>query len=140
MVKRSEIIEKNEDIEKNLEKKKKSKILKNKKVKEFESKEEKKIKISQDEYEKKILELADKGLTSEKIGEELRKQNIHPKEYEKKISKILGEKYINPDLKNVENKLERIKTHFEKNKQDKRAMREKDRIFAQLRKLKKYFK
>jgi len=27
-----------------------------------------------------------------------------------------------------------------KNKQDKRAMREKDRIFAQLRKLKKYFK
>lgn len=140
MVKRSEIIEKNEDIEKNLEKKKKSKILKNKKVKEFESKEEKKIKISQDEYEKKILELADKGLTSEKIGEELRKQNIHPKEYEKKISKILGEKYINPDLKNVEEKLERIKTHFEKNKQDKRAMREKDRIFAQLRKLKKYFK
>ena len=37
-------------------------------------------------------------------------------------------------------KLERIKTHYQKNKQDKRAMREKDRIFAQVRKLKKYFK
>lgn len=97
-------------------------------------------KLSQKEYEKKILELADKGLTSEKIGEELRQQGIHPKEYGKKISQILGDKYINPDIKNVEGKLERVKKHYEKNKQDKRAMREKDRIFAQLRKLKKYFK
>jgi len=97
-------------------------------------------KLSQEEFEKKVLELAEKGLTSEKIGEELRRQNIHPKEYDKKISKILGDKYINPDLKNVEVKLERIKKHLPKNKQDKRAMREKDRIFAQLRKLKKYFK
>ena len=97
-------------------------------------------KISQQEFEKKVVELAKKGLTSEKIGEELRRQNIHPKEYDKKISQILKEDYINPDLKNVKTKLERIKKHYEKNKQDKRAMREKDRIFAQLRKLKKYFK
>ena len=97
-------------------------------------------KLSQLEFEKQVLELSEKGLTSEKIGEELRKQEIHPKEYSKKISKILGEKHINPDLKNVEAKLERVKKHYEKNKQDKRAMREKDRIFAQLRKLKKYFK
>ncbi len=97
-------------------------------------------KLSQKDYEKKVLELEKKGLTSEKIGEELRKQGTHPKEYHKKISKILGDKYINPDLKNVEVKLERIKKHYEKNKQDKRSMREKDRIFAQLRKLKKYFK
>jgi len=97
-------------------------------------------KLSQLEFEKKVLELSEKGLTSEKIGEELRKQNIHPKEFSKKISKILGNKYINPDLKNVETKLERVKKHYEKNKQDKRAMREKDRVFAQLRKLKKYFK
>ena len=101
---------------------------------------EKKLKVSQQEYEKKVLALADKGLTAEKIGEALRKEGIHPKEYSKKISKILGDKYINPDLKNVESKLTRIKTHFENNKQDKRAMREKDRVFAQLRKLKKYFK
>lgn len=102
--------------------------------------EKKKSKLSQAEFEKKVLELADKGLTSEKIGEELRKQGIHSNDYDNKISKILGDKYVNPDLKNVEVKLERIKTHFETNKQDKRAMREKDRIFAQLRKLKKYFK
>jgi len=101
---------------------------------------EKAKRLSQLEFEKKVLELSGKGLTSEKIGEELRKQEIHPKEYSKKISKILGEKNINPDLKNVKAKLERVKKHYEKNKQDKRAMREKDRIFAQLRKLKKYFK
>ncbi|MBA7632316.1 hypothetical protein ES703_39859 [subsurface metagenome] len=100
---------------------------------------EEKSKISQAEFEKKVIELAKKGLTSEKIGEELRQQRIHPKEYNKKISKILGNKNINPDLKNVEEKLEKVKKHYEKNKQDKRAMREKDRIFAQLRKLKKYF-
>lgn len=97
-------------------------------------------KVSQLEFEKKILELAGKGLTSEKIGEKLRKQGIHPKEYDKKISKILKDKYINPDLKNIEEKLKRVQKHYEKNKQDKRAMREKDRIFAQVRKLKKYFK
>ncbi len=101
---------------------------------------EKSKKLSQKDYEKKVLELGKKGLTSEKIGEELRKQGIHPKEYHKKISKILGDKYVNPDLKNVEDKLERIKKHYGKNKQDKRAMREKDRVFAQLRKLKKYSK
>lgn len=99
-------------------------------------------KLSQEEFEKKVIELAKKGLTSEKIGEELKHQKIHSKEYNKKISKILKEKnlYINPDLKNVSKKLERIKSHYVKNKQDKRAMREKDRVFAQLRKLKKYFK
>jgi len=107
--------------------------------KKIEKTKEEKTKISQAEFEKKVIELAKKGLTSEKIGEELRQQGIHSKEYNKKISKILGGRYINPDLKNVGEKLERVKKHHEKNKQDKRAMREKDRIFAQLRKLKKYF-
>lgn len=99
-------------------------------------------KLSQLEFEKKVLELGEKGLTSEKIGLELSKQGIHPKEYSKKISLILKDKnlYINPDLKNVEAKLEKIKSHFEKNKQDKRSMREKERVFAQLRKLKVYNK
>jgi len=100
-----------------------------------------KKKPSQQEFEKKVIELSNKGLTSEKIGEALRQQGIYSKEYNKKISQILKEKakYTNPDLKNIEEKLERIKKHIEKNKQDKRAMREKDRIFAQLRKVKKYF-
>ena len=102
---------------------------------------EKAKKLSQLEFEKKVIELAEKGLTSEKIGEELRQQKIHPKEYTKKISRILKDKkiYINPDLKNIEAKVEKIKKHFEKNKQDKRAKREKDRVFSQLRKLKIYF-
>jgi len=110
--------------------------------KKIEEKSGKAKKISQNEFEEKVIELAKKGLTSEKIGEELRYQGIHPKDYLKKISEILKEKnkYINPDLKNVEEKLERVKKHYEKNKQDKRAKREKDRIFAQVRKLKKYFK
>ena len=114
------------------------------KAKKTESKEREKAnkpkKLSQLEFEKKVKELAKKGFTSEKIGEELRRQKIHPKEYTQKISKILGTDYINPDLKNVEVKLEKVKKHYKKNKQDKRAKREKDRIFAQLRKLKKYFK
>ena len=101
---------------------------------------EKSKKLTQEEFEKKVLELAEKELTSEKIGEELRKQNIHPKEYKKKISQILGDKYIIPDIKNIETKLEKIKKHSEKNKKDKRAMREKGRIAAQLRRTKKYFK
>ena len=99
-----------------------------------------KLKITQTEFETKIIELAKKGLTSEKIGETLRGQGIHPKEYNKKISKILKEKglHASPDLKNVEAKLARIQKHYEKNKQDKRAMREKGRVFAQLRKIKDY--
>jgi ribosomal protein S15P/S13E len=97
-------------------------------------------KISQEEYEKKVKELADKGLTSEKIGEALRKEGIHPKEYNKKISQILEKKYINPDLKNAQEKLEKIKKHYAKNAQDKRAMREKDRLFSRVRKIKKYLK
>ena len=97
-------------------------------------------KITQKEFEEKVLEFSDKGLTSEKIGEELKKQGTHSKEYDKKISKIINEKYVNPDIKNVEAKLKRVKEHYEKNKQDKRSMREKDRIFAQLKKLKKYHK
>lgn len=97
-------------------------------------------KTSVKEFEKKVVALADKGLTSEKIGEELKKDGIHPKEYDKKISKILKEKekYVNPDLKNLESKLKRIKEHFEKNKQDKKAMRDRDKTFSKLRKLKRY--
>jgi len=98
-----------------------------------------KVKISQKEYEQKVKDLAKKGLTSEKIGQKLKDEGIHPKDYSGKISKILGEDYQNPDLKNVESKLRKIETHLAKNKQDKRAKREKDRIFSQLRKLKKYF-
>lgn len=100
---------------------------------------EKHEKISEEEFEKKVIELAKKGLTSEKIGESLRKEGIHSKEH-KKISKILKEKniYENPDFKNMEKKLSVIRTHLEKNKGDKKAMREKDRIFSRLRRIRLY--
>lgn len=103
---------------------------------------QKREKVSEDEYEKKVLEMANQGVTSEKIGEKLRREGIHPKEYKKKISVILKEKklYTNPDLKNIEKKLEAIKKHREKNKQDKRAMREMERISSKLMRTKKYLK
>ncbi|MEK6833676.1 MAG: hypothetical protein AABY32_06540 [Nanoarchaeota archaeon] len=105
-----------------------------------EKSEEKSKKLILEEYEKKVIELADKGLTSEKIGEELKKHGIYSMEYNKKISKILGKKYINPDLKNTEEKLRKIEKHMEKNKQDKKAKRERSRVFSQIRKIKKYNK
>ena len=92
-----------------------------------------------EEFEKKVNELAEQGLTSEKIGERLKKEGIHSKEFEKKISEIMGSKYSPPDLLNIQKKLENINRHIEKNRHDKRAIREKDRIFSQLRKMKKYF-
>jgi len=96
-------------------------------------------KISDKEFESKVIELAQKGITSEKIGEILRKQGIHPREY-KKISRILKEKniYTNPDVKNIGEKFEKITIHKEKNIQDKRARREQERIFSLLRKQKAY--
>jgi ribosomal protein S15P/S13E len=107
-----------------------------------EKKEEKvKIKLSEIEFDKKVVELAEKGMTAEKIGETLRREGIHPKEH-KKISKVLREKnlYVIPDIKNIETKLENISKHAGKNKQDKRAMRDRERISATLRRAKKYFK
>ena len=101
-------------------------------------KESVKEKVSEQEFEKRVLELSKQGLTSEKIGEALKKQGIHSGEYSKKISKILGNSYVSPDLVNVQSKLDRINRHMEKNRQYKRAMREKDRIFSQVRKIKKY--
>ena len=99
-----------------------------------------KKKPTQEEFEKKVLALAKKGLTAEKIGEELKKQKIHSKDFKKKISQILGNNYESPDQKNIEAKLKQITLHLEKNKGDKRAMREKERVSAQLRRLKKYFR
>ena len=100
------------------------------------------VKLSDKEFDNKVLDLAKTGLTSEKIGQTLRNQGIHPKEHNKKISKVLKENnsYVNPDLKNVEAKMNKIQSHYEKNHQDKRAMREKDRVLSQLRKLKNYYK
>lgn len=111
-----------------------------KKSQKKEEKKPEKVKISLEEFEKKVKELANQGITSEKIGESLRKQGIHSKEFGKKISKIMGSKYQPPDLLNIQTKLNNLVKHIEKNKQDKRAIREKDRVYSQLRKQKSYFK
>jgi ribosomal protein S15P/S13E len=96
--------------------------------------------LTSEEYERKVIELSKKGLTAEKIGEELKKHGIYSIEYNKKISKILGNNYVSPDLKNTEQKLKKIEEHLEKNKQDKKAKRERSRVFSQIRKIKKYLK
>lgn len=105
------------------------------------SKKPEKKKLTEIEFEKKVVELAKTGLTAEKIGEKLRKEGIHPKEHGAKISKVLKKNnlWVNPDLKNVSEKLEKITKHYSKNKQDKRAMREKDRFFSHKRKLGIYY-
>lgn len=97
-------------------------------------------KPAQNDFEKKVIELSESGLTSEKIGENLRKQGLHSKNHPRKISKILKEKgkHIDPDLKNAEDKLNRIQAHFEKNRQDKRAKHELQRVSGQVRKIKQY--
>ncbi len=114
-----------------------------KKLKEKNKKTEKtdvKAKISEEDFERKVKELSEQGLTSEKIGEKLKKEEIHSNDYKKKISEIMGNKYSPPDLINIQKKLEGIHKHIEKNRQDKKAIREKDSIFSQLRKLRQYFK
>lgn len=106
-----------------------------------EKKEKKTEKISGKDFESKVIGLAEKGMTSEKIGETLRKEGIHPKEHGK-ISRILKEKglYNSPEIKNIKEKLDRVTAHKEKHIQDKRAMRERERIFSLLRKQKEYHK
>ena len=96
-------------------------------------------KISVNEFEAQVIGLAEKGMTSEKIGEALRQQGIHPKEHGK-ISRILKGKglYHPPEIKNIKEKLDRVTAHKEKHIQDKRAMREHGRIFSLLKRQKKY--
>ena len=98
-------------------------------------------KLSEADFVKRVVQLGKEGFTSEKIGLKLKQEGVNVKDFGKKISKILQENsiYVNTDIKNIEAKLSKIVSHYENNKQDKRAMREKDRIFARLRKLKKYF-
>jgi ribosomal protein S15P/S13E len=111
------------------------------KTEEKAEKTEKKVKRkTAEEFEKRVIELAESGLTAEKIGETLRKEGIHSQEYGKKISKILGHRYVQPDEKNIQKKLENLEKHSTKNKNDKRAMRDKQRVSATLRRLRKYLK
>jgi len=105
-------------------------------------KEEKKAKETKtdNEVEGKVLELAKKGLTSEKIGLELKKQGIFVKKATgKRISHLLKEKGIemNPDLINLSRNVEKLKKHLSIHKHDFKAKRSILIKEANLNKLKK---
>ena len=102
------------------------------------------LKYSEDEVKAIILKLADKGMTSEKIGLVLRDQYGIPKAkiYNLKISKILKEKdkFQEPAIGNLKTKLEKVITHYKKNKQDKKAERSLIITKAKLKKSQDYQK
>ena len=102
------------------------------------------LKYTQKEVEAIIIKLADKGLTSEKIGLALRDQYGVPKTkiYNIKIGKILKEKakFQEPADLNLSKKLEKVIAHYKKNKQDKKAERSLIITKAKLKKIKDYQK
>jgi ribosomal protein S15P/S13E len=128
-----------EKQEKSKEKEKESDVSKEKpKTQEKkEVKEKTQKKPTAKDIEKKVLELAEKGLTSEKIGLELKKD--FGKLEKKQISKILKKNnlFVDPDLKNLNNNLEILKKHMSNNKMDFAAKKAVEKKIAQLRKFKK---
>jgi len=102
------------------------------------------LKYTQDEVKKIILDLAEKGLTAEKIGLTLRDRYGIPKTklYSLKIGKILKEKgkFEEPTKLNLQTKLKKIEEHFKKNKQDKKSERALIITKAKLKKIENYLK
>jgi len=102
------------------------------------------LKYTEDEVKEIILKLAEKGMTSEKIGLTLRDQYGIPKTkiYNLKIGQVLKEnqKFEEPSKLNLENKTEKIIAHYKKNKQDKKAERALIITKAKLKKIKDYLK
>ena len=102
------------------------------------------LKYTEDEVKKIILDLAEKGMTSEKIGLQLRDRYGIPKTkiYNIKIGQILKEnnKFKEPTELNLDEKLIKIQEHYKKNKQDKKAERALIITKAKLKKTKDYLK
>lgn len=102
------------------------------------------LKTSNKEIEEIVVKLAKQGLTSEKIGLELRDKHGIPKTklLGKKISQILKENDLHQDATyvNLERKKESIIKHLDKNKQDQRAKRALTIIKARINKYNKYKK
>jgi len=120
----------------------KEKITEVKKPEERDSKKPLWLKYDEKEIDAVILRLGKQGLTSEKIGLVLRDSYGIPssKILGKKIGKILKNNniYKNSELENLKKKLEKIKKHFEKNKQDQRARMALSIISARIRKIEQY--
>ncbi|MDD5193759.1 MAG: hypothetical protein PHF67_04205 [Candidatus Nanoarchaeia archaeon] len=83
------------------------------------------LKYTKEEVEAIILKLANKGMTSEKIGLVLRDQYGIPKAkiLGIKIKEVLKDKYQDTNVLNLNKKIEKISEHYKNNKQDKRAER-----------------
>jgi len=100
------------------------------------------LKYNEKDIEAVILKLGKQEMTSEKIGLVLRDSYGIPSSriLGKKIGKILKDNnlYKNADLENLKSKLEKIKKHLEKNKQDQRAKRALTIISARIRKVEQY--
>ncbi|MDD5192800.1 MAG: 30S ribosomal protein S15 [Candidatus Nanoarchaeia archaeon] len=100
------------------------------------------LKYTEEEVKEIILKLADKGLTSEKIGLTLRDQYGIPKTkiYNIKIGRVLKEKnkFTEPSLINLQKRADRIEGHYKNNKQDKKADISLIRAKAKLKKVKDY--
>ena len=112
------------------------------KSKKSESKKPAWLKYTKEEIKAIILKLTNKGLTAEKIGLTLRDQYGIPsvKLYNIKIKEVMGEKFSEPSVINLKNKLEKIIKHFEKNKQDTTAGRSLIVIKSKLKKRTNYHK
>lgn len=99
------------------------------------------MKMKPAEVEKLVVEMANKGMSAEKIGLVLRDQHGIPKVrlFGKKMSKILSENKIesNAEEKNVLNNIETLKVHLEKNKKDQPAKRSLTTNLSRLRKFNK---
>jgi small subunit ribosomal protein S15 len=100
------------------------------------------LKYSEEEIKAIILKLADKGLSSEKIGLILRDQYGIPntKLYGFKIGKVLKEsnKFEEPTKANLKRKLDNLSKHFKKNNHDTSAGRSLIITKSKLRKQEQY--
>ena len=100
------------------------------------------LKYTKKEVEAIILKLANKKITSEKIGLILKDQYGIPKVklYGIKIKSILKERYQDPNIINLKKKTGKIEEHFKKNKQDKKAERSLIITRANLKKREEYLR
>ena len=100
------------------------------------------LKYTEDEVKSIILKLAEKGLTSEKIGLVLRDQYGIPKTklYNIKLSQVLKEKgkYEEPTVINLTRKLEKLTAHNKKHHGDKKTERSLIITKAKLKKRQEY--
>ncbi len=100
------------------------------------------LKLSEKEVEDLVLTLAKQNITTEKIGLILRDQHGIPttRVYGKKISQIIKQAGLEPKsaFYNAEKRVESLKKHIAKNKQDKKAGHAFINASATALKLKKY--